>query len=97
MTDFDETNRGKIWPNDKKGNEKWPDFQGFLNVEGVEYWVSGWKRKEGAHPKAPSLSFSIQKKEEKPETHSNQTGGVATETAPAGGGFDDIPFSPIRY
>ena len=91
MTDYDDNNRGQIWPNDKEGNEKRPDFKGSLNVEGVEYWVSGWKRKEGANPKSPSLSFSIQKKEEK---HSNQTGGVA-DTAPGGSdGFEDldIPF-----
>jgi len=34
--------------------------------------------------------------DKKPETHSNQTGGVV-DSAPAGGGFDDIPFTPIRY
>ena len=89
MTDYDDNNRGQIWPNDKEGNEKRPDFTGSLNVEGVEYWVSGWKRKEGANPKSPSLSFSIQKKEEK---HSNQTGGVADTRSNHDDGFDDLPF-----
>ncbi len=63
MSEYDDTNRGQIWPNDKKDTDKHPDFKGPTNVEGQEYWVSAWKRKEGANPKAPSLSFSIQKKE----------------------------------
>lgn len=65
MTDYDNTNRGQIWGNDRKETDKHPDFTGSLNVEGVEYWVSAWKRKPDANPKAPSLSFSIKKKEQK--------------------------------
>jgi len=64
MTDYDNTNRGQIWPNDKMRDDKQdPEFTGTLNVEGVEYWVSGWKRKPDANPKAPSLSFSIKAKD----------------------------------
>jgi len=61
---YDNNNKGQIWKNDKKVTEHHPDFRGSLNVEGVEYWVSGWKRKEGGNPKAPALSFKINKKEE---------------------------------
>ena len=63
MTQYDNTNRGQIWKNDKKEKDTHPDFKGSINVEGVEYWVSAWKRKEGTNPKAPALSFSIQKKD----------------------------------
>jgi hypothetical protein len=65
MTEFDKTNRGSIWKNDKKEKDTHPDFTGSLNVGGVEYWVSAWKRKEGAAAKAPALSFSIKLKEER--------------------------------
>ena len=51
MADFDNTNRGSIWKNDKKEKDTHPDFTGSLNVGGVEYWVSAWKRKEGAAAK----------------------------------------------
>ena len=61
---YDNTNRGQIWRNEKKEKPTQPDFTGSLNVEGVEYWVSAWKRKPDANPKAPPLTFSIQKKEE---------------------------------
>ena len=62
--DYDSTNRGSIWKNQKKATEKHPDFTGSLNVEGTEYWVSAWLRKPDANPKAPALSFSIKQKEE---------------------------------
>lgn len=68
MTEFDRTNRGAIWKNDDKREENHPDFKGSLNVDGVEYWVSAWKRKEGASAKAPALSFSVKPKEEQPQT-----------------------------
>lgn len=64
MTEYDNTNRGSIWKNDDKQSDKHPDFKGSLNVNGVEYWVSAWKRKEGANPKSPALSMSIKPKEE---------------------------------
>ena len=65
MTDYDNTNRGAIWKNDRKEKDTHPDFKGSLNVEGKDYWVSAWKKKEGANPQSPALSFSIQPKEEK--------------------------------
>ena len=67
MAEFDNTNRGSIWKNDKKTTENHPDFTGSINVEGKEFWVSGWKRKADANPKAPALSFSVQPKEPKVE------------------------------
>ena len=66
MADYDNTNRGSIWKNDKKETDKHPDFTGSLNVDGVEYWVSAWKRKPDQSDKAPALSFSIKAKEDAP-------------------------------
>lgn len=69
MTEYDNTNRGSIWKNDKKRPGKQDaDFTGSLNVNGVEYWVNAWKRKEGAAEKAPALSFSIRPKDDQGQT-----------------------------
>lgn len=65
MAEYDNSNRGAIWKNADKQEDKHPDFKGSLNVDGVEYWVSAWKRKEGASEKAPALSFSVKPKEAK--------------------------------
>ena len=64
MSDYDPTNRGAIWPNDRmREGKKDPEFTGSLNVDGVEYWVSAWRRKPDANPNAPSLSFSVSRKD----------------------------------
>lgn len=85
--EFDNTNRGSLWKNDKKETEKHPDFTGSLNVGGVDYWVSGWKRKPDANPKAPALSFTVKLKEA-PAQQSSAQDAAGFDTP-----FDDdIPF-----
>ncbi len=87
---YDNTNRGQIWPNRDKQKETHPDFKGTINVEGKEYWLSAWKKKPDANPKAPSLSFSIQAKDE-----AHQQGMAQVQEQLPSGGLDDpdsIPF-----
>lgn len=95
---YDNTNRGAIWKNDDKREDKHPDFTGSLNVAGVEYWVSAWKRKEGAAAKSPALSFSIKPKEEqtKEQSISQRAMPKRPDRISSGGnddmGGDGIPF-----
>jgi hypothetical protein len=90
MTQYDDTNRGKIWPNKKKETDKHPDFTGSLNVDGKDYWVSAWRKKPDAAERAPSLTFQVKQKDGKPMD--------APRPQVAGGGGrdmdDEIPFSP---
>lgn len=46
---YDKTNTGILSRNERKESDKHPDFKGALNIEGVEYWLSGWvqERKDG--------------------------------------------------
>ena len=95
MPDFDNTNRGSIWKNDKMRDGKQdPDFTGSLNVDGVEYWVSAWKRKEGAAAKAPALSFTVKPKEAKPAAQRRPAVSDNARGRPAirDEMNDDIPF-----
>jgi hypothetical protein len=88
MSEHDNTNRGAIWKNPKKVTDKHPDFTGSLNVDGIEFWVSAWRRKEGASEKSPALSFQIQPKDEaKPEP--KKSGGTFAQME------SDIPFAAI--
>lgn len=41
---YDNTNKAAIFPNDKRGNAKAPDYRGTVNVAGVEYKISLWIR-----------------------------------------------------
>ena len=72
MAEYDNTNRGSIWKNDRKEKDTHPDFRGSLNVNGVEYWFDAWKRKEGQSERAPALSFKIKPKEEVAQTEHQQ-------------------------
>lgn len=89
MSEYDNTNRGQIWPNEDKTAETptWADFKGTLDVDGQEFWVSAWKRKPDANPKAPSLSFSIKRKEAQQPASQPQPAASSGDD-----GFDDIPF-----
>ena len=61
--EYDNTNRGIISKNQNKTNDKHPDHSGSLNVDGVDYWLSGWI-KEGKNGKF--LSLSVKPKDAKP-------------------------------
>jgi len=55
--EYDDTNKGVLFKNDKKGNEKAPDYTGKMNVNGKEMRLAAWIR-EGAKGKFMSLSMS---------------------------------------
>ena len=57
MSNYDNTNRGVLFKNDRKEKDTHPNMKGSINVEGVEYWVSAWT-KEGKNGKFISLSLT---------------------------------------
>jgi uncharacterized protein (DUF736 family) len=42
---YDNTNTGALFLNERKTDEKHPDRTGSINVEGIEYFLDGWIRK----------------------------------------------------
>ena len=60
MSNYDNTNRGVLFKNDRKEKDTHPDYKGSINADGVEYWISAWM-KEGA--KGKFMSFSLTPKE----------------------------------
>lgn len=79
---YDNNNRGSIWKNDRREKNTHPHFTGTATVEGREYWVSAWKREDGANPKSPALRFSFKPKDETPRR----------EPTPSPPENEDIPF-----
>ena len=56
MNQYDNTNRGVLFSNDRKESDKHPDWKGRLNIAGVDHWVDGWI-KQGARGEFISLSL----------------------------------------
>ena len=61
MSNYDNTNRGVLFKNDRKEKDSHPDYKGSINADGVEYWLSAWM-KDGA--KGKFMSFSLTPKEQ---------------------------------
>ncbi len=70
---------GSLFRNDRKNNDKSPDYQGTVMINGVEMWINGWL-KEGNNGKFFSLAF-------KPKEQQS-TGKSKTMTAHNGEVYD---------
>jgi hypothetical protein len=67
MKAYDNTNSGILTINDKDGNPARPDRKGTINVDGVEYWISGWIKdgREGTKLEGQKyMSLKLEKKEQ---------------------------------
>ena len=83
MTQYDNTNRGSLFKNDKKTEEKHPDLSGSVNIEGVEYWISGWSKVSKGGQKF--ISLSVRQKQEQTRQSSQPTRATKKED-------EDIPW-----
>ena len=81
MSDYDNTNSGALFKNDKGENAKRPDYKGLLNVNGVDHWISAWLKKDKSGKSY--MSLSVQLKKEQPAKQANP---------PAPDFDDEIPF-----
>ena len=80
---YDDTNRGALFKNDKKETENHPDYKGNVNVDGVEFWLSAWiKEDKNGHK---YMSLSVQPKEKGGTARKPQQGRNDRDTA-------DVPF-----
>jgi hypothetical protein len=91
--DYDNTNRGVLFKNDRKESDKHPDYKGSINVDGVEHWLDAWI-KTGA--KGKFMSLSINPKE--PRQDAPKGGGARAapkHNAPSDGFEDDMSGMPF--
>ena len=55
---YDNTNRGVLFKNDRKQSNNHPDYKGNLNVDGKEYWLDAWVKESKAGNKFFSVSIN---------------------------------------
>jgi hypothetical protein len=80
MSDYDDTNRGALFRNERKEAETHADYNGTINVNGQEFWINSWLKESKGGKKYMSLSV-------KPKD-----GVVAKPTPAATVSLEDIPF-----
>ena len=61
---FDNTNRGSLFVNDRKEKDTHPDRTGSINVDGVEYFLDGWLKTSASGKQF--LSLSVKRKDKQP-------------------------------
>lgn len=85
---YDNTNTGVISKNDRKQSDKHPDITGTLNVDGVEFFIDGW-RKERKDGSGSFYSLRVKRKDKQGQREEPRRGG-----RPQADMDDPIPFAP---
>lgn len=84
---YDNTNSGILTRNDKGDNPSRPDYRGSINIDGVDYWLSGWIKvgREGTKLAGEKyMSLSVKAKDQQ-----------QSKPARGGTGFEDMPDSDV--
>jgi len=99
MADFDNTNRGAAFPNSNKTESKQADYTGTINVEGVDYFISAWKKSPSGKVKSDWFSLSVTKKDPNYKKKQDSESNTATQNEATNTGDeyemkegDDLPF-----
>jgi hypothetical protein len=83
MSNYDNTNKGSLFKNDKGDNPKRPDYQGKINIDGTEYRLSAWLQT----PKNGGAKYMALK-----VTEIDGGGSFTPKPAPEPIETDEIPF-----
>lgn len=85
--EYDNTNKGSLFKNDRKEQDTHADYNGSINIEGNEYWINAWV-KESKKDGKKFFSLSVKPKDQAGKSP------VKAKSAPAKTRDEDseIPF-----
>ena len=99
---YDNTNRGALFKNEDKQKETHADYQGNLNVDGVEYFLDAWVKEAASGRKFMSVSVKRKDKQApalaapapaaRPKDERYRAGQPARQATGFDDMDDDIPF-----
>jgi hypothetical protein len=86
--EYDNTNKGSLFKNDRKEQDTHADYNGSINIEGNEYWINAWV-KESKKDGKKFFSLSV-----KPKDQATGKSHVKAKSAPSRAKDEDsdIPF-----
>jgi len=87
MAEYSNENSGALFRNEDKDDEhpNWADYQGSINVDGTDYWISAWLKTSKAGKKFMSLSVKSKDSQRAPNPAKQQP-------AQSNDFDDEIPF-----
>ena len=93
---YDNSNSGILTRNLEKKQPNQPDYRGTINVDGVDYWLSGWVKEGKAGGKLEgqkffSLSVSPKQQQAAPRSAQAKQAPSVVDTD----GFDDLSDLPF--
>ena len=83
MAEYDKTNTGTFFVNDRKEKPNQPDYNGKIDVEGKTYYLKGWKKVAKSGLSFMSLAVNPA------DAPANATSAPVGASAPTS---DDSPF-----
>jgi hypothetical protein len=85
---------GSLFKNDKRTNDNQPNARGSAMIDGVEYWVSAWTRRDKNNQPWQSLAFTPkEERSPQPSAKDDRARNAASMRVQAPADFDDeIPF-----
>lgn len=78
MPQYDNTNSGALFKNDRKENSNHPDYKGNINVDGREFWLSAWVREKDGKK---YFRLALTPKDQPQDAPKPASGRVPTPTA----------------
>lgn len=86
---YDDTNRGVLFKNKDKKQDTHADYQGSININGVDHWLNAWIKKDKNGNSYMSLSAKPKQaapaQRQQKESSPSRSSGFDDMT-------DDIPF-----